>query len=101
MRALVMAVTIVQARKCVPTFIALVTNGCRGRVLDGSSRGGRKRRLIRVLENSRSNKRGRGDVLDPMSLLALLLLMRVLLLLLLLLLLRCVGLERWWLWETR
>jgi hypothetical protein len=101
-RALVMPVTIVRAGKCVPTFIALETNGWRGRVLDRRSRGGRKRRWIRVLEYSRSDKRRRGDVLDlirltVVTLLALLLLMQALLLLLLM---RRVGLERWWLWIT-
>ena len=100
MRALVMAVTIVQTGECVPTFIALVTEGWRGRVLDGRPRGGRKRRRIRVLKNSRSNKRGRGYVLDLMSLPAVILL-ALLRLLLLVLLVRRVGLERWWLLVTR
>ena len=68
MRALVMAVTIVQAGKCVATFIALETRGCGGRGLDVLAWGGSERRWVRVAENPRGDKRGRGDVLDLIGL---------------------------------
>jgi len=68
MRALVMAVTIVQAGKRSAAFIALVTKGWRGRGLDCRPRSGRKRRRVRVLENSRRDERGCGDVLKLVGL---------------------------------
>lgn len=64
MRALVMAVAIVQAGECVAAFIALVANGWRRRGLDGRPRGGRKQRSVRGMEHSLCDKRGRGDVLN-------------------------------------
>jgi len=97
MRALVMTVTIVQAGECSAAFIALETNDWRGRGLNGRSRGVRKRRRVWVVENSRDEGWGRGDVLDLMGLTVVILLALLLLLLLLLLLVRPVGLERWWL----
>jgi len=96
MRRLVMPVTIVRAGECRAAFIALVTNGWRRRGrLDGRPRGGRKRRRIRVLENSGRDERGRGDVLDLMAGLAVAV---ILLALLLLLWVHSGGLDRQRLW---
>ena len=61
-----MAVTIVQAGKCTAAFIALETRGWRGSFLSVRQRDVRKRRRVRVVENSRGDKRGRGNVLDLM-----------------------------------
>ena len=95
MRALVMAVTIVQAGECSAAFITLETRGWRRRGgLNGCPRGGRKRRRVWALENSRGDERGRGDVLNRLRLTAVILLT---LLLRGLLLVWGIGLEGWWL----
>ena len=89
-----MSVTIVLAGECIPAFIALVTDlWRRPGGLDVHSRGGRKRRRVRVMEDSRSDKRGRGDVLVLMGRTVV-----TLLVLLLLRLLRGIQLEGLWLW---
>ena len=98
MRALVMAVAIVQAGKCAAALIALETNGWRRRVLDGRPRGHRKRRRVRVMENTRGDERGRGNVLNLRGLTVVAFLGR---LLVLLDGVRHVGLHGWWLWVTR
>ena len=61
-----MAVTIVQAGKCIAAFIALETRGWGRSFLSVRQRGVRKRRRVRVVENSRDDKRGRGNVLELM-----------------------------------
>ena len=65
MGTLVMAVTIVQAGKCSAASITLVTKGWRRRGLDSRLRSGRKRRRVRILEDSRGDEWGRGDVVSP------------------------------------
>jgi len=65
MRGLEMAVAIVAAGKISPALIALEANWRRGRnILDRRPRGGRERRRVGALENSRFDQRGRGDVLN-------------------------------------
>lgn len=65
MRGLEMAVTIVAAGKRSPALIALEANWRRGRhILNGRPRGRREWRRVGVLENSRFDQRGRGDVLN-------------------------------------
>ena len=92
MRALVMAVAIVQAGECSAAFIALEPRGWRGRGgLNGRPRGGRERRRVWVLENSRGDEWGRGDVQNLISLTAV---VRLALLLRWGLLVRGVGWER-------
>lgn len=99
MRRLVMAVTIVRAGECVPTLIALETNLWGRSVLDSRPRSHRKRWWVRVVENSRSDKRRRGDVLDLMRLLTVIVLLGWQIMLLDLV--RHVRLQRRWLWVTR
>ena len=94
MRRLVMTVPVVQAGKCTPAFIALETDRCRGRGLDGRTRGGRKWRRVWVMEDSRYGRRRRGNVLDLMMRLTVMVLL-ALLPLLALVLVRRVGLQGW------
>jgi len=68
-----MAVTIVQAGKRSAASIALVTNGWRGRRLDCCPQSGHKRRWVRVLENSRRDERGHGDVVKLIRLMVVIL----------------------------
>ena len=88
MGTLVMAVTIVQAGKRIAASITLVTNGWGRRGLDCCPRSGRKRRRVRVLENSRRDEWGYGDVLIRRTVVILLALLVPLLLM------RHVGLGR-------
>ena len=87
MGALVMAVAIVQAGKGSAAPITLVTKGWGRRGLDCHPRSGRKRRRVWVLEDSRRDEWGRGDVLELIRL-------TVVILLALLVPLRHVGLGR-------